>query len=318
MAPGPERWWRPLAATGALLGLGLVSACGSPTPTSDPSAGASGGASAVVIAEPFASLRSAQDAQARTISDGVERAIVKCMRARGFTYTPVAYRAREPRTRHIGDIEFAKTEGFGGISSQGNEPPPYEDLKGLSPVQAQAWQAALGGGPVMPDQTDDVNVVSVAAGSGTMFMRKDSCGGRAQAEVAGGDLKTWLELPLRIDVLAGDVRSGVEQDKRFLDVQARWSTCIRDLGYSAQTLGDLREAVGKARTDQKKSDAQARADEIAAATASAQCEAKVGMADVYRSVQAEKEKTIQDANQGLFTRWAELNSAAAQRAKAEA
>ncbi len=311
-----------------LIALILATAIGISGCANDPvqlqgastSVSAKNAGSGTVIEEPLASLYRSQQANQRPIHDAIQLETQRCMKAKGFTYTPIAFGDDKVKTlpRRIGGLAYAKREGFGIASRAGKpkNPPPDSDTAGMSEKQKTAFSDALNGKKLEldVDYENDPDVVTISTKSGMAIVRKSGCFSQAEA-IVGGDFKKWRELPLLVEELVNQVDDEVGKDPRYIDIERKWITCMQKAGFGSLTKDDQIDAIyEKARSNPGDLD-RIKKEEIAVAVASAQCEKDLGVGEIIKSIQADVEQKVLDENQGLVISWSEMNKAAAKRAK---
>ncbi len=273
---------------------------------------------AKLVEQPFGSLYRSQLNNERVIHDAIQLETQKCMKAKGFSYTPGPFVRDELPLPRIGDVEYAKREGFGIVSDfrKPRKPRPLgKDLAGMSDAEVAAFKEALGGKDILPGSENDPDVVSVpVAGGGFIRARRSACINAAKDAVSG-DLEQWMALSSALEDLANQVAEDVAKDPRVVEANRKWASCMQDAGFGSLSELDHIRAIDD-KLDKKPSDLdELQREEIAVAVASAQCEQDVDMVAVTRVVQADVEKRLLEQNQGLITRWAEMNKTAAEKAK---
>lgn len=172
----------------------------------------------------------------------MEALTAECMKAEGFEYTPTAYVSENAVTVDAGewkpdDKDWVSEWGYGitdvpARHLPADEPtgsagtnPNHEYFGALTPAQQEAYQEALDGPPVDPEQlVDEENVYD---------WEESGCTGRAYHEVGGeqADLSEFDALWGRIDAFSETLVEAPE----FAELDAAWSSCMSDAGESGFT-----------------------------------------------------------------------------------
>ncbi len=307
-----------------LLGatVGLVSCSGAgDVPPSETAAGASSPAvvdKSTLVKKPLDSLYRSQLDNKRVIHDAIELEIQKCMKKKGFNYTLAEFKIEEDPPDRIGDVEYAKREGFGIVSDfnkKKNSPPKNPDTAGMSEAELAAYSEAFGGKIIgLNPDTRDTDIVSVSTEEGITRARKSSCVSQAEISVSG-DLEQWMLLPILVNELSNKIRHETAKDPRMIAANKNWVSCMEKAGFRSLSELDHIDVISEKITNNPNNLDQIKKEEIAVATASAQCQKDINFAATFRAAQADAEKKLLAENQGLITRWAEMNKTAAEKAK---
>lgn len=280
------------------------------------------------VTEPFAELSAGASEQERVLHDAEERMLARCMADRGFRYTPTSYETatsgRQPRASLLvaqGDIDSAKQRGYGIDYSLGDLDPhanpsfnaePSEMAK-LSPAQKAAYGKALSGDSIEPGDENDPDVVVIKdAFGGRVMFRTGTCLYEARTKVYG-EGQEWRQLSLKVEDMANEVYTRVDQDSAVRTGKSRWQDCMKEAGFAAfdykKFATSLVERVRARKTDVK----QAQAEERRVAVADATCAQNSGYADSVRSAMEKAQTQVAASNEGTITRYLELRKLALER-----
>lgn len=274
---------------------------------------------------PFEGLTKIGADQQKAIFDAKEAAIAQCMKSRGFEYLPEPYRAPDDLMNSWGDIAYAREHGYGlnysgepdRDASTPTEAPPRNDPSRLPAATRTAWQAALNGASVGdPDAIGkDPDLVEIKTAEGASYFSRSACRTYADEQVQGDEVQ-WMSSQARVQDLANEVQRTVDADPRIAAKKRDWAECMAGRGYQVtepETAPDaIMDKVRAGQLDQS----DARKQEIAMATADAECVNAVGAPEVRRQVMAEHEKSVLDAHENDIMAFVELQKKAVERATA--
>ncbi|MFI9112439.1 hypothetical protein [Streptomyces venezuelae] len=271
------------AAVALLLGLG---AAGCST-----SGGTAAPGPAPLPARPFQGVTHYSEPQRVALRAAEEDLVAACMKRRGFTYRPqrlaTGNRMVDASPYGLLTVPQAIDDGYGITSTALAAKPPVD--ANAAENANERWKAALLGTPA--------HRVNLAMPQGReFFYHADSCVAEANSRLYGPD---YYKLFNTFQVLADAVVEQVRKDDRYLAAQRAWSGCMKETdaaaGVKAGTFGEPRSTVD--RRLQEAGQDPAKIHEVAGAElklsrADAQCQARVGLAEVVATAQSEAERTV--------------------------
>ena len=317
--PPARRRALPAAAAAAVLAL-LTAACG----------GGQGSAERPETLEEALGLGE-QDVRARAAE--VQEAIRRCMQDQGFDYVPMdssQLNIRVVGRDGIDDPGERATRGYGIATGDGplggavterggggTGDPNQAIRQALGEADREAYDRALFGRAhqaVGEGEGRSGFVLSpgaaVAEAGEPAGPADQGCFGAAQAEVGGNAVE-------RIGPALRELQERVDADPRLVAVNAEWSRCMTDAGYSFDTPDEivpylfrrLQEATGGGRpgapvirtpdVEVTPELAALQREELALAAADDACAAETGRAELAEAVRAEVERQFLEDNPDL-------------------
>ena len=187
------------------------------------------------------------DAQQRAI----EEEIAKCMREAGWEYIPVEYPEMGDDFGEYSDEDELKRierEGFGVVywtlnsyNEDGNfedpwgawEDPNQEYVDSLTTSELDAYYEALWGvyEEIPVDGDGEASIDIDIDSSSSLEMQSAGCYDKAQREVAGDDPSMNPEYWDKLQPFYDDLNARFESDPRVTELNAEWSSCMKDAGY---------------------------------------------------------------------------------------
>ncbi|WP_168583342.1 hypothetical protein [Gephyromycinifex aptenodytis] len=259
------------------------------------------------------------------IFDAKQSAIAACMKSRGFEYLPEPYRAPDGEKNPWGDVAYARERGYGlnysGEPDQGasttTEDPPRNDISRLPPATRTAWQAALNGASVADPNAigKDPDLVEIKTADGASYFSRSACRTYGDEQVQGDETQ-WMTAEKRVEDLANEVVSAVDADPRIAAKKRDWAECMAARGYQVTEPETAPEVIMDKVHSGQIAQPEARKQEIAMATADAECVNSVGALEVRRQVTAEQAKAVTEAHENDIMAFVELRKKAVDRATA--
>lgn len=269
---------------------------------------------------PISALYDAMWGEDYQVADSIryEEAVATCMKENGFEYTPTPM---EDTTAMAGPmpqadwdpVANAKVDGYGialflGLDddddnsgfAKGDPNRIYYDA--LSDEEQAAYSQALHGTPTL-DEPDPES-----------YWTTGGCYGEAFHEVYESQ-NNWpdMDTPSVMDDYWQFVSDKVENDPRIGKAATKWSACMSNKGYQFTELADARESIQQRYDDLLAVDwttqgweadlAALRADEIATATADAQCRVKAGVDQAYDDAWFDGETEFYNAHRAEVDAW---------------
>jgi hypothetical protein len=233
-----------------------------------------------------------------------EQLVADCMRRRGFTYLRNAFGddtgAAPPRAGGPGDIDAARTEGYGivrAIRDHATAKPRSERntaaLASMTVEQRGAFLEALQGPAILASDPSVRSMVDSVPlpGGGRAYWYRDSCLAEARRALYGTDYE-HNELGYAQAFLERDVHGKVASDPEYQASLDAWRTCMRDRGFDDELPGAAENRLASAYHQGKLSLDELRAQEVSTATADAECYAQSGVASARRAAEARAEAQI--------------------------
>ncbi|MER6738506.1 hypothetical protein [Streptomyces puniciscabiei] len=224
----------------------------------------------------------AQQGEPKPLFEARERAVGRCMAARGWRYWPVPWRPPAPEPlaqdpRHGDDVPLHRAMGY-GVATALTKPPV--DLNGdyvqrLSGDDPQKYSTALFGTP--RHRLD----ITLPDGEVT-FVYTDGCTSRAKRSVYG-DLRSWVLADTVVINLPFEIADRVRRDPRAVAADRRWSACMAVHGYHYRTPDEAkRRFMDPDPKALRTTAAGVRRSEIAQAVDDARCDRQTGRARLIR------------------------------------
>ncbi|MFJ8106577.1 hypothetical protein [Streptomyces sp. NPDC096132] len=164
------------------------------------------------------------------IATAQQRLITTCMARKGFTYRAAPVAA-------AGETDIPRPRPFGVETLETLEPPADEATESLPPEQprSEAFTRALFG-----DQDD---TVSVKGRYVDVSQPSTGCQAEAEKRLLGDGRLRWLTLRLRLGEGEKESLSGLDRDRAFRTVTARWRSCMAHAGFEAESPVRLLKAL---------------------------------------------------------------------------
>ena len=194
----------------------------------------------------------------------VQELVAACMKEAGFEYLPYVPTAPEPEPVLEGDLDWARTYGYGISTIDMAAPDPSDDpntaiTAAMSESERAAYQQALfgssfqstrsAGGPVAAAPPVEIAPPGVSADGSTAPPTGDAdsapgCVPTASAQVYGEpDVVDMQEFDTLFEAL-GKLQTSVEQDPRVVPLVAAWSDCMADAGHPGfKAVDDARNSI---------------------------------------------------------------------------
>lgn len=295
----------------------ILTSCGGGGAPSGDSPSTTGASEVVDPFRPFAAAQNLSTEQERAMHDAIENATSECMKSRGFTYQPVPFTDPASTRTTWGDVQAAQQRGYGfnftGAADGGSDPgsatdPNQAAVAAMTPAEVSSWNQSLNGSIGNPNATDDIVQVTDSLGAVTSYS-KSSCRTYGNQQVQG-DLSAWITARQRIEILAGEVATRADADPRVTASMRAWAQCMQQHGYNVnsreQAQSYAAERVGSGQINEQ----SGRSEEIAVATADAECAISSGAVTTRSTVVGELEKTVRDQYQNDFLAFSELQQKA--------
>ncbi len=311
---------------GLLLGISAVySSAG--TPPNAAGTTSPGSSPAEDIPKPFASLVDVTEDDQHALHDAEELEVAACMKAHGFHYTPLVFKANIQRRQPLGDLAGAQVHGYGIADGfdKGEQPISENDAandidtRNLSPFELQAWSKALLGTPPGPaDAKDPLKTVEIPDGP-VLSIDPASCASKARSAVYGDDLN-WQRLQMMITYLQNQVYDNAMlldamNDPTFRVAADKWRRCMNERGFDYERPLAAGNALRDAVLNGKLTGASVRTTEIKIATADAECFHNTGMSDIVAAQIKKYETQVINVNKQTLTEFATMQQQAINRAK---
>jgi hypothetical protein len=244
-----------------------------------------------------------------------EELVASCMRKRGFSYAPSPKDddpEAEPghrRVDHFGDVEAARATGYGLAKKlqEGETPHPTIDrnaeaLARMTPQERAAFLEALRGPSISPADPSVRSLVESVPlpGGGSAYWYRDSCLAQARHRLYGQDYE-HNEIGYGQSILRNEVLTRSAEDPAYKQSLDAWRGCMRARGFEDDQPGSAaKRLAGKYHTGLL-SIAELRVQEVAAATADAECfvAADVGRARSDAESRAENHLLAQNSDKLL-------------------
>jgi hypothetical protein len=194
----------------------------------------------------------------------VQELVAACMMEAGFEYLPYVPTAPEPEPVLEGDLDWARTYGYGISTIDMAAPDPSEDpntaiTAAMSESERAAYQQALfgssfqstrsAGGPVAAAPPVEIPPPGDNADGSTAPPTGDAdsapgCIPTASSQVYGEpDVVDMQEFDTLFEAL-GKLQASVEQDPRVVPLVAAWSDCMADAGHPGfKAVDDARNSI---------------------------------------------------------------------------
>ncbi|MGI5170150.1 hypothetical protein ACQEU3_37940 [Spirillospora sp. CA-253888] len=199
-----------------------------------------------------------------------ERLIARCMARAGFAYTeqPPPSPAEPVARQVLGDVEWARRHGYGLLPDgpgSGDQDSNSRHLAGLTPEGRNAWYGRLMG--------SGRRLVVELPGAGRLSASDNGCVAEARRALYG-DLAGWYRARRIVDHLDGYAAREMTRTPRYRAGLAAWAGCVRERGYAVSSPRELRRLATPGTPAPV--GGQAKAREIAAAVAEAECATSTG------------------------------------------
>ncbi|TDC62559.1 hypothetical protein E1200_25325 [Actinomadura sp. GC306] len=238
--------------------------------------------------------------------------ISRCMRRQGFkhvTEIPPAENVFGTPVEHD-DVDARKQNGYGlsdrnpgkeadGIGVNGRY------MQTLSKSEQRRWELAYFGGGNSEMQ------VRLADGSVVTFNR-NGCITEARRSLYG-DVASYLKVYMIAINYSGKAVGMTERDPGYLEAIAQWRNCMAGRGYHFESPKAAQEAAQDLYTDKDRE--TARRQEIAIATADAECDRKVNLSKLRRDLLEKNTKLAGKKYEAEILGYQELEQKALKRAK---
>ena len=225
-----------------------------------------------------------------------EKLVLACMRSRGFTYLPNPTgddpkSALEHSRVDRGDVDAARAAGYGlfkaiheGESQNDVVDRNAESLARMTSKERGAFLEALRGPAISPADPSVWHMVESVPlpGGGAAYWYRDSCLAQARRQLYGEDYE-HNELGYSHTVLREELLAHADADREYRDSLAAWRDCMRARGFDEERPAAAANRLAKEYREGKLSLDELRAQEVAIATADAECYAQT---DIERSRQA--------------------------------
>ncbi|MFD5539759.1 hypothetical protein ACFWIJ_18550 [Streptomyces sp. NPDC127079] len=215
-----------------------------------------------------------------------ESAVADCMARRGFKYVPERTRVSERAvtTNPYGLLreKQARQDGYGVVgeilSGTGDHPPSAVH-------HSTGWTEALEG----------THVEKFTLSTGVVLTyRPDGCAYQGREAAYGPG---WNRLENELEGLQAAVMDRVEEDRRYIDALAEWSSCMRKSGYLYEDLQAPRQELAHAMESAGDSERSLRSlgrKELRIASDDYVCERRVRLHEAVYEAQRDAEESALD------------------------
>jgi len=225
-----------------------------------------------------------------TISLARQLLIADCMKRFGYTYEiqpsgPPAQADRLSRRYGITDAASAARWGYGGPPGQAPTSKPRRSADPNQALVLTGWP----NGRIQPGGTPPAG-----QNVGGLEVPQGGCSGEAGRKLTGDDAGQIGDDPLVRDIDAS-AYSKAESDPRVLDMQAKWSACMREKGYDYPHSLAVVDAITRTGGD-------APAAEIQTALADVECKGRTNYIGIWFTVESAYQNALIEKNfQALTT-----------------
>jgi hypothetical protein len=274
------------------------------------------------------------DAQSRSLYEAEEALVQTCMNERGFEYITNSFDAKTEQEKREseytlpkpGDIEAARTRGYGIAESIEMGVPPNNDSKesvnsdkeieakntdktdsqvdpngellaNMSPEQQQAWNEAFFGrmddnNVESPDVEGSIITVELPSG-GKVFWDSNSCLSNARREIYDSSVKQ-MENQIATQSLVNSIITAASQDARYLGALEQWRSCMLSHGLSYKNPGEAANVLQREYSEGKLDIEALQKKEIYYASIEAACFQQYSVGDVYKTAEHRAETKIRE------------------------
>lgn len=238
--------------------------------------------------------------------------ISRCMRRHGFEHVTVIPPSEDVFGGPVehDNVAARKRNGYGmsrrdrgkeadGIGVNGRY------MKSLPKSEQRRWELTYFGDPNTAVQ------VRLADGSEVRFNR-DGCITEARRKLYG-DVASYLKLFMIAVNYSGKAVGMTERDPDYVATVARWRSCMAGRGYHFESPNAAQESVQKLYAEKDRE--TARKQEIAIATADAECDREVGLSELRRDLLKKNTKLAGKKYEAEILGYQELEQKALERAK---
>lgn len=182
------------------------------------------------------------------------QAVVACMTAQGFEYTPPREHDGDDGDAGPWDLpqeEFVASYGYGVTTIDQEAAPAHEDpnqerIDAMSPAERRAYHRALFGELMPLDEDGYPDPRPVPAEPGTSNEDPDmGCSGEAGEQVWGNEedaAEDFARFQGLIDDMV-EIRERVDQDPRVVEAIQAWRDCMADAGHPFDAPDDPRDEI---------------------------------------------------------------------------
>lgn len=183
-----------------------------------------------LVDRPYESVRSGSDKDRQALRRAIDRGVQQCMKTKGFDFLPAsplneAARVETASTLVFGDVEYAQSDGE--IRHRPN--PLHARFMAEAAMSdeslSSAHSKALGGTRL------ESNIERITIGDRESGCDRTSCMARGKASVVG-NLKKYRTLERSVEHLSNRLYELIEESPAWAALQARWSTCMKESGYT--------------------------------------------------------------------------------------
>ncbi|WP_257004142.1 hypothetical protein [Streptomyces sp. SA15] len=231
--------------------------------------------------------RDLTDAEQIVVERAEETLVRECMAAKGFKYWVWRIASVDERRSYayvLDDVAWVKKHGYGGRLVKAAEKARAADPNAayynkFPRTERIRYTRAMEG---MPSDT----ISAELPGGARIEAPASGCQAEAKAELYGG-YETWFRVSTAAENLTSLFVPALTADKRFVNAEKAWSSCMREAGHDYRSPGQLREELPA--LTKGLSDVKAHAVEVALATDEAVCASsgESGLADTARGLERE-------------------------------
>jgi hypothetical protein len=273
------------------------------------------------------------DAQSQLLYEAEEVLVQTCMNERGFEYitNPYVTKAEQEKLEPIppkpGDIEAARTRGYGISESIEMGVPPNDDSKEsvnsdkeievkatdktdseadpnsellatMSPEQQQAWNEAFFGrmddiDAESPDAEGSIMTVELPSQGGRIRWDSHSCLSNARREIFGSSMKQ-VESLIATQALFHNIATAASQDAEYQGALDQWRDCMLSHDLPYQNPGEAANALYLEYSEGKLDIGELHKKEIRYASIEASCFQQYSVGDVYTAAEHRAEAKIRE------------------------
>jgi hypothetical protein len=272
------------------------------------------------------------DAQSQLLYEAEEALVQTCMNERGFEYITNSFDAKTEQEKQEftppkpGDMEAARTRGYGIAESIGMGAPPNADSKdsvnsdkeieakntdktdsqvdpngellaNMSPEQQQAWNDAFfgrmdGNNVESPDVEGSIITVELPSG-GKILWDSNSCLSNARREIYDSSVKQ-MENQIATQALINNIATAASQDAEYQGALEQWRSCMLSHDLSYQNPGEAANALQREYSEGKLDIDALQKKEIHYASIEAACFQQYSVGDAYTTAEHRAETKIRE------------------------
>ncbi|GAB3422340.1 hypothetical protein [Flindersiella endophytica] len=239
------------------------------------------------------------------LSDAEQILVQRCMSEAGFRVY-LTDPPPQPSDLPYGNesVAFARKHGLGlgtvDLDSYRANHPNTLYLQRLSPKAQQAYGEALHGRRGTRELT-----IKLPTGY-TVQQNPGGCTAQAQGQLYGG-FERWFNVSTYVENLSPLYARKLEADQRFRKALNGWQRCMRERGHDAGSPDELRAQF----TERKR----AKADEIEAAAAEAECATKTRLVRIGEDLEQTYRRQVYQEHRDLIADYQALSVSALERAR---